>query len=135
MMFALAIMFINMNIKYRKKSLRLYLIIGIVWIFLTIAQVYFATNFYLLIGWIIIGLLNVGNIAYRYFFPFLTLKKDSLIVHNFLNNSSIELSESTRVKKFAGDYIFKSNGKELTVDTQLIEPTSLKLLNSELKKI
>lgn len=66
--------------------------------------------------------------------PYLTLKEGLLIVHEFLNKSSIELSESTRIKKFAGDYIFKNNGKKLTINTQLIEPTALIALDKELGK-
>ncbi|MEQ8469806.1 MAG: hypothetical protein RIC35_01395 [Marinoscillum sp.] len=124
-----------MNIKYRKKRLRLNFVLAIVWLGLTIAQAYFVDNTYLLMGWIIIGVLNFSQSAYRYFMPYLTLKGGLLIVHEFLNHSSIELSESTRIKKFAGDYIFKNNGKELTVDTQLIEPTALIALNNELEKV
>ena len=123
-----------MNIKYNKKRLRFNFILGIIWLLITIAQVVWAKNNYWLIGWLIIGLLNFSQMAYLYFTPYITIKEGLLIVNNFLNESSINLSESTHIKTFAGDYIINADGKKLTVDTQIIEPTSLTALNAELYK-
>jgi len=45
------------------------------------------------------------------------------------------LTEIKRIKKFAGDYILKTDEKELTINTQIIDPNSLAELNAELKKL
>lgn len=47
----------------------------------------------------------------------------------------LNLTEIKRVKKFAGDYILKSDKKDLTINTQIIDPNSLAELNAELEKL
>ena len=47
----------------------------------------------------------------------------------------INLTEIKRIKKFAGDYILKTDKNELTINTQIIEPKSLTELNAELEKL
>jgi hypothetical protein len=45
------------------------------------------------------------------------------------------MTEIKRIKKFAGDYILKADKKELTINTQIIDPKSLVELNIELEKL
>ena len=66
--------------------------------------------------------------------PYVTIKEGFLIVHNFLNESTIKLSESTQIKKSADDYIIIADGKKLKINTQLIEPASFTALNAALNK-
>jgi hypothetical protein len=47
----------------------------------------------------------------------------------------LKLTEIKRIKKFAGDYILKTDKKELTINTQFIEPNSMVELNAELEKL
>ena len=47
----------------------------------------------------------------------------------------LNLTEIKRIKKFAGDYILKTDKKELTINTQIIDPNSLAELNAELEKL
>jgi hypothetical protein len=47
----------------------------------------------------------------------------------------LNLNEVKRIKKFAGDFILKTDNKEMTINTQIIEPTSLSELNEELEKL
>ncbi len=47
----------------------------------------------------------------------------------------INLTEIKRIKKLGGDYILKSDKKELTINTQIIDPNSLAELNTALKKL
>lgn len=47
----------------------------------------------------------------------------------------LNLTEIKRIKKFPRDYILKTDKKELTINTQIIEPDSLAELNTELEKL
>jgi hypothetical protein len=47
----------------------------------------------------------------------------------------LNLNEIKQIKKFAGDYIIKTEKKELTINTQIIDPNSLVELNAELEKL
>ena len=49
---------------------------------------------------------------------------------------SIDLNSSEgQTLKSPGDYIIKTDNKELTINTQIIEPNSLAELNAELEKL
>ncbi len=124
-----------MHFQYHKKRLKFYLIIASVWIVLTVFQVLNSNpgdwTFY---GWLMIGTMNVTLFGYRFFKPYVTIKDDYLCVHDFLNSSSILLSEETQIRRFAGEYIIQTAGKKLKFDTQLIDKISLQTLDSELKK-
>ena len=47
----------------------------------------------------------------------------------------MNLNEIKRIRHFAGDYILKSDNKELTINIQLIDEESLLELKTELKKL
>ena len=52
-----------------------------------------------------------------------------------LFGKKLYLMEIKSIKKFAGDYILKSDTKELTINTQMIDPNSMAMLNNELEKL
>lgn len=47
----------------------------------------------------------------------------------------LKITEIKQIKKFAKDYIIKTDNEELTINTQIIEPSVLTELNSELEKL
>ena len=51
------------------------------------------------------------------------------------SGKKLNLTEIKRIKKFAGDYILKTDKSELTINTQIIDPNSLAELNAELEKL
>ncbi len=52
-----------------------------------------------------------------------------------LFGKKLNLTEIKSIKKFAGDYILKTDNKELTINTQMIDSNSLTDLNTELEKL
>ncbi|WP_321286696.1 hypothetical protein [uncultured Sunxiuqinia sp.] len=46
----------------------------------------------------------------------------------------LNLTRIKRIKKFAGDYILKTDNTELSTNTQIIAPNSLAELNAEWNK-
>ncbi|WP_234946423.1 hypothetical protein [Aequorivita viscosa] len=47
----------------------------------------------------------------------------------------VKLSEINQIKKFAGDYIITTDQNKMTINTQIIDPDSLIVLNNELEKL
>ena len=76
----------------------------------------------------------LGIYFYQKNYKYLTIENG--IIHvNGPFGKKLNLTEIKRIKKFAGDYILKTDKKELTINTQIIEPTSLSELNDELEKL
>tara|TARA_B110000093_G_scaffold135296_1_gene144880 strand:- start:124 stop:513 length:390 start_codon:yes stop_codon:yes gene_type:complete len=124
-----------MNIHYRKKQRKVYLISGIGWLVIGIIQVTFdeklkGFNF----GWFILSGVYLIMYFYQKRGEYLTLENGIINVNGPFGKKLI-LTEVKRIKKFAGDYILKTDEKELTINTQIIDPNSLAELNAELKKL
>ena len=95
-----------MKIKYKKRHLNFNLFLGI--------------------GWLIIGLLGVLTKEKTYI---------GIIRVNALFGKKINLAEIKVIKKFAGDYILKTEKTDLIINTQIIDPNSLAELKTELDKL
>tara|TARA_B110000259_G_scaffold83384_1_gene97336 strand:- start:31 stop:420 length:390 start_codon:yes stop_codon:yes gene_type:complete len=124
-----------MNIHYRKKQRKVYLISGIGWLVIGIIQVTFdeklkGFNF----GWFILSGVYLIMYFYQKRGEYLTLENGIINVNGPFGKKLI-LTEVKRIKKFAGDYILKTDEKELTINTQIIDPNSLVELNAELEKL
>ena len=124
-----------MNIHYRKKQRKVYLISGIGWLVIGIIQVTFdeklkGFNF----GWFILSGVYLIMYFYQKRGEYLTLENGIINVNGPFGKKLI-LTEIKRIKKFAGDYILKTDEKELTINTQIIDPNSLVELNAELEKL
>ena len=61
--------------------------------------------------------------------------ENGFIKYNRPFGSKLDLSEVKAIRKFAGDYILKSDNKDFTIDTQLVAPESLVALKAELNKL
>ena len=85
-------------------------------------------------GWLIISLAYLSTYFYQRQNKYLTIENGILRV-NWPFGKRVNLSEIKRIKKFAGDYILKTDKKELTINTQIIEPNSLAELDAELEKL
>ena len=76
----------------------------------------------------------LGLYFYQRNYKYLTIE-NGIINLNGPFGEKINLTEIKRIKKFAGDYIIKTDKKELTINTQIIDPSSLAELNAELEKL
>lgn len=63
------------------------------------------------------------------------LIENGFIKYNTLYGRKLDLSEIKAIRKFAGDYVLKSDKKDFKIDTQVIDPDSLVHLNAELNKL
>ena len=124
-----------MKIKYKKEPLIVYLTAGLFW-FMLFNVIFFEKEELssLDYGWIVMSLIYLGIFFYRKKYYYLTIIKDNIRVNGPLGKE-LKLTEVKRIKKFAGDYIIKTDQKEMTINTQIIDPNSLKELDAELKKL
>jgi len=125
----------KMRIRYKKRHLNINLILGIIWLVW-----FFISDFtkeklnWTDYGWIVISLMYLGIYYYQKKYNYLTLE-NGIIKVNGPFGKKLNLNEIKWIKKFAGDYIIKTDKKELTINTQIINPSSLAELNAELEKL
>ena len=132
-----------MKIQYKKKTQRvnlIYIVFGILWLVfggaMLIAWVRSKEDQfnYIGIGYFIMSLLYFLSYYYYSSIGYLTIK-NGIIKENIWYGKKLKLSEIKQIKKFVGDYILKTDNKEMTINTQIIEPKSLEKLNAELGKL
>jgi len=126
-----------MKIQYKKKKLKINLIFGLIWLIFAIVQLFvvdYQSNGWIKYGWLGISLMFITMYFYEYFNQYLTIK-DGFIKVNSPFGTRLNLNEIKQIKMFAGDFILKTNEKELTINTQLIDSKSLVLLKTELEKL
>jgi hypothetical protein len=123
-----------MNIRFKKKRFRYYLIFGILWLVLGTSAVIFDLNNPFSYGYLLLGILYVGTYLFENKKQYLTIE-NGIISKNHLIPKKINLNEIKRIKKFAGDYILKTDSTELKINTDLIEEKSLEELNTVLENL
>ena len=120
-----------MKFKYKKKKkLVTNLVFGILWVVFSAGSIYLNET----PNWINRATLGVTftfllTYFYQEKYQYISIK-NSVIKETSLFGTSLQLNEITSFKKFAGDYVIKSKGKEIYINTELIDPDSL----VELKK-
>jgi len=123
-----------MKIRFKKKRLKYYLIFGILWLVLGTTAVIFNPESFFNYGYLLMGILYAGTYLFENKKQYLTIE-NGIISKNHLIPKKINLNEIKRIKKFAGDYILKTDSTELRINTELIEENSLAELNTVLEKL
>jgi len=126
-----------MKIRYKKRKLRINLVLGLFWLIFAIIQLFildYESKSWVKYGWLGISLMYIIMYFYEYFNQYLTIE-NGIIKMNSPFGKKMNLAGIIRIKKFAGDYILKTDKAELTINTQIIDPNSLAKLNTELDKL
>ncbi len=124
-----------MRIPYKKKQVKLNLIMGIIWLIYGIVLVIFNEDVnWFEYGWFIFSAIYFVIYFYQKKEKYLTLE-NGIIKQNWPFGKKMNLNEIKRIRHFAGDYILASENKELTINIQLIDEKSLLGLKTELKKL
>ncbi|MDC0570572.1 hypothetical protein OAO52_01585 [Flavobacteriaceae bacterium] len=111
------------------------LILGLVWIIWFFVGVYENEESNMMTyGWIVMPLIYLGMYIYQRKYSYVSIDNDTIRVNGPLGKQ-LKLNEIKRIKKFAGDYIIKTDRKEMTINTQIIDSSSLKELDAELEKL
>ncbi len=124
-----------MRIGYKKRQLNINLILGIIWLAIGLLNLnYDRENRWTDYGYIVLAILYLALYIYQKKNKYLTIENGILKINGSFGKK-VNLTEIKRIKKFAGDYIIKTDKKELTINTQIIDPKSLTELNAELEKL
>ena len=124
-----------MKIGYKKRQMNINLIFGLIWLVWFFIGILTKdkpkwTDY----GWIVISAMYLINYFYQRQNKYLTIE-NGFIKMNTPFGKKINLNEIKQIRKFAGDYIIKTENTELVINTQIIEPNSIVILESELKKL
>jgi|SRR5690606_10117446 len=124
-----------MKIEYKKRHLNVNLILGITMLTFGLLNLgYDGNNSWSDYGYIVFAVCYLFLYFYQKQYKYLTIQNGVLNINGSLGKK-INLTEVIHIKKFAGDYILKTNKKKLTINTHIIDPKSLTELNAELKKL
>ena len=101
----------EMKIKFKKKRLRVNLILGIVWIILGTLNLLTDDKIrWTDYGYLVIGILYVGHYFYDLKNQYLTIENGTIRKNGLYGYwKKINLNEINWIKKFAGDYILKTD--------------------------
>jgi hypothetical protein len=126
-----------MKIKFKKKRLRVNLILGLVWIVLgTLSIVTDDEIRWTDYGYLVIGILYIGHYLYDLTNQYLTIENGTIRKNGLYGYwKKINLNEINWIKKFAGDYTLKTEQKELKINTELIDKDALSELNKILTEL
>ena len=124
-----------MKIGYKKRQMNINLIFGLIWLVWFFIGILTKdkpkwTDY----GWIVISAMYLISYFYQRQNKYLTIE-NGFIKMNTPFGKKINLNEIKQIRKFAGDYIIKTENTELVINTQIIEPNSIVILESELKKL
>ncbi|MGW1456518.1 MULTISPECIES: hypothetical protein [unclassified Salegentibacter] len=124
-----------MKIKYKKKRFNRYLIFGILWTILGFLNLnYSVENNWMDYGFLVIAILYWSSFFYEKSNQYLTID-DKSIKKNSLSGKKLYLSDINWIKKFAGDYILKTDTEELTINSGVVDEKSLIELERILSKL
>lgn len=123
-----------MNFGYKKRHMNINLIFGLiwfVWFFVGILSKDVLTG--IDYGWIFISAMYLIRYYHQRQKKYITIA-DGVIKDNDWFGKKLLISEIVQVKEFAGNYIIKTDKKELVINTDILDPKSLPDLIEELKK-
>lgn len=126
-----------MKIRYKKKKIRITLMFGIVWFIFAIIQIFLLSSEdgnWINYLWLVLSLSYFGAYAYQHFNHYATLE-NGFIKKSIPFAEKIKLTDIKQIKHFAGDYILKTDNRQLHINIALIDPTSLSQLKMALKKL
>lgn len=126
-----------MKIRYNYNKLIGNLIIGSIALVYTIVRVFtvdYEDKTWLIYSILGLLLLYVAFYIYKYFNSYLVIE-NGVLIEKSLSTKKINLADVKQIRKFAGDYILKTNEEDFTINTQILKPDSLVKLNTELAKL
>lgn len=109
-----------MTIQYRKKYVRADLYFGITYLLLGSSGFFFDTNVFISYGFSFIGALYLIQYFYKSKYPYIKIEDNILRVNIIFQPKEIDLSQITRIKKFADEITFLTPHERLKISTKLI---------------
>ncbi|MDO1501750.1 hypothetical protein Q2T40_16570 [Winogradskyella maritima] len=125
----------TLKINYKKKQLKQFLYLGLVWLLLGVIQVWLMFDqWWLSLGWLILGLIYVYIYAQRKSNGYMTIS-NSEIKQNWWFGKRIPTSDIAEIKYFAGDYVVLSENKTIRINKEYLNEESLERLKERLEDL
>ena len=120
----------DIKLRYNIKNQRYYIIAG--GLFILLAGIELIASNEIRYFNITLALLYIAPYFYHKKVPFLTIQK-GVLKQNWWFGKSIDSKDINEIKYFAGEYIIRSQKKELRIDTHIIDPREQPLLTDFLR--
>ena len=120
----------DIKFRYNIKNQRYYIIAG--GLFILLAGIELIASNEIRYFNITLALLYIAPYFYHKKVPFLTIQK-GVFKQNWWFGKSIDSKDINEIKYFAGEYIIRSQKKELLIDTHIIDPRDQPLLTDFLR--
>ncbi|MDG2317330.1 MAG: hypothetical protein P8L67_01545 [Flavobacteriaceae bacterium] len=120
----------DIKLMYNIKNLRYNIILG--GLFILLAGIELIASNEIRYFNITLALLYIAPYFYHKKVPFLTIQK-GVLKQNWWFGKSIDSKDINEIKYFAGEYIIRSQKKELRIDTHIIDPRDQPLLTDFLR--
>lgn len=126
---------LKMKIAFKKRYLNISLVLGIVWLIFGLLEIFIKeTPYWTDYATLVISVAYLVLFFYQKQKKYLTIENGTIAINGY-SGKQLNLNEIKQIKKFAGDYILKTDQKELTINTQIIDQKSLITLNETLEKL
>lgn len=126
---------LKMKIAFKKRYLNISLVLGIVWLIFGLLEIFIKeTPYWTDYATLVISVAYLVLFFYQKQKKYLTIENGTIAINGY-SGKQLNLNEIIQIKKFAGDYILKTDQKELTINTQIIDQKSLITLNETLEKL
>lgn len=109
----------DIKLRYNIENQRYYIIVG--GLFILLAGIELIASNEIRYFNITLALLYIAPYFYHKKVPFLTIQK-GVLKQNWWFGKSIDSKDINEIKYFAGEYIIRSQKKELRIDTHIIDP-------------
>ncbi|MDO7619835.1 MAG: hypothetical protein MUQ80_05885 [Flavobacteriaceae bacterium] len=120
----------DIKLRYNIKNQRYFIIAG--GLFILLAGIELIASNEIRYFNITLALLYIAPYFYHKKVPFLTIQK-GVFKQNWWFGKSIDSKDINEIKYFAGEYIIRSQKKELRIDTHIIDPRDQPLLTDFLR--
>jgi len=120
----------DIKLRYNIKNQRYFIIAG--GLFILLAGIELIASNEIRYFNITLALLYIAPYFYHKKVPFLTIQK-GVFKQNWWFGKSIDSKDINEIKYFAGEYIIRSQKKELRIDTHIINPRDQPLLTDFLR--
>ena len=120
----------DIKLRYNIKNQRYYTIVG--GLFILLAGIELIASNEIRYFNITLALLYIAPYFYHKKVPFLTIQK-GVLKQNWWFGKSIDSKDINEIKYFAGEYIIRSQKKELRIDTHIINPRDQPLITDFLR--
>lgn len=122
---------------HKKSRIYFFLMLGLIWVSLAILNFSLGNpNEWVAYVYLLCSIIYLAQFFYTKTYPYVTIENGSIRKNvMFRNEKLIYIKEILSIKRFAGDYTFKTATDEIIIHTQAIDKNSLAQLDSFLEEL